>query len=86
VAQLGPAIGELLGAGIELVGFALNDQDAPHRADYRYLAVWKMPSEELVHRLEAAIEQAGWHNYFEQVNAKGTIISPQEALGDMMNL
>jgi hypothetical protein len=73
VEQLGPAIASLLDAGIELVGFAVADADAPYDAAYPYLAVWRMPTLDLVHRFEQAIEGAGWHRYFEQVNARGAI-------------
>ncbi len=84
--RLGPALGELFAAGIELVGFAHNEENTAHRANYRYIAVWKMPDAGLVRRLEAAVEQSGWHDYFEQVNASGAILPPEEVLKDMVNL
>ena len=83
VAGIGPAIEELLAAGIELVGFAFNDYDTGHRADYTYLAVWKMPSKELAERLEATVDRSGFHDYFEQVNARGSAVTPQDALEHM---
>jgi hypothetical protein len=82
-AGLGPAIGGLLEAGVELLGFALNDEDTEHRADYTYLALWRMPSKELAIRLERTVVEAGFHDYFEQVNARGTLISPEAAVEHM---
>lgn len=38
MAQLAPAIGQLLSAGIEIVGWSLNDADTPHRSAHQYLA------------------------------------------------
>ena len=73
VEQLGPTIASLVDAGVELVGFAVTDADVPHDANYPYAAVWRMPTLDLVHQFEAAIEAAGWHRYFEQVNARGAI-------------
>jgi hypothetical protein len=83
VGQLGPAIGELLAGGVELLGFALVDADAPHAADYTYLAVWRMADVDGARALEATVEGAGWHRYFEQVNARGAILPPSEVLAHM---
>ena len=41
---IGGAVGGLTEAGIELLGFAFNDGDPAHRADYAWLAVWRMPT------------------------------------------
>lgn len=86
VSKVEHAIEDLLKAGIEIVGFALNDSDTPYRADYRYFSVWKLPDKELVQKLEQAIEQSGWYQYFEQTNARGELIQPDAVLGDMVNL
>lgn len=84
VAGLGPAIGTLLESGIELLGFAQTDAEAPLAADYPYLAVWRMPSVEHARALEAAVAGAGWHTYFEQVNARGAIVPPPTVLAAMV--
>lgn len=83
VAQLGPAIGQLLAGGVELLGFALADADAPYSAGYTYIAVWRMPDVDGARALEATVEGAGWHEYFEQVNARGAIVPPPEVLAHM---
>ncbi len=72
--------------GVEIVGFARNDKTTPHTSGHHYLAVWKMPSIEQVEALENAVAQAGWHDYFEQVNARGPLIAASEALADMAHL
>ena len=37
------------------------DEDStPHRAGYRYLAVWKRPGPEQVEMLERSVAPAGW--------------------------
>ena len=86
VSKVGQAIEELLKTGIAIVGFALNDSDTPHRADYRYFSVWTLPNKELVQQFEQAIEQSGWYQYFEQTNTRGELIPPDATLGDMINL
>lgn len=70
--------------GIEPLYFALADPDVPLRADYAYIAVWRMPNEEAARELERNVEQVGWHEYFEQVNARGKSVPPEQVFGDMI--
>ncbi len=77
---------ELSAQGIENVGWAMNDEHTPYRSDYRYMAVWKMPSLDHVERLEKAVEEAGWHKYFSQVNARGQVTPLPEAIEALVNL
>lgn len=84
--KVGSEIEKMTDAGIEIVGFAINNENTSHRSDHRYLAVWKMPTPEHVKMLEESVSQAGWYQYFDQVNAGGKLISPPEALEDMINL
>lgn len=86
LSQLGPAIEGLAKAGVELVGWGINDSDTPYRGDYRYLAVWKMPSKDLVQQFEETVEQAGWHKYFEQINVRGELLTPEAVIGNMIEL
>jgi hypothetical protein len=85
VAQLGPAIGGLVERGVELLGFGLTDADAPHAAGYTYLAVWRTPDVDGARLLEATVEGAGWHAYFEQVNARAAILPPPDVLTHMVH-
>lgn len=82
--KVGGEIQKLTEEGIEIVGFAVNDDETPYRSDHKYMAVWKMPSKEHVEMLEESVSQAGWYNYFEQVNARGELLSPPAALEDMV--
>jgi hypothetical protein len=82
--QMSTGINKMVDSGIQLVGLALNDNDVPNDADYRYLAVWKMPNRGHVHMLEKAVRAEGWDNYFEIGNARGQIISVDDAIEDMV--
>ena len=57
--KVGSEIQKLTDAGVEIVGFAINDGDTPHRCDSRYLAVWKLPSLEQVEMLETMPRKVG---------------------------
>lgn len=43
-----------------------------------------MPDKNLVEALESSVESPGFHDYLEQVNGRGRLLSPEEALGDMI--
>jgi hypothetical protein len=83
---IGEEIGKQLGAGCELVGVALNDADAPRRANYHYVAVWKIPDQGHVQDFEETWERVGFHDYFEQINIRGELMEPDQFAGHMIGL
>lgn len=84
--KVGAGLQQLVDAGVENVGWAMNDEHTPYRSDYRYIAVWKVPSLDYVEKMERAVADAGWHDYFNQVNARGQIIPLDEAVENIINL
>lgn len=84
--KVGEAINDLQKAGIENLGWAMNDEHTPYRSDYRYMALWKVPSLEVVEQFEKGVEEAKWHKYFSQVNSRGKIIPLNEAIDFLVNL
>lgn len=84
--EIGPGIQKLMEQGVEVVGWAKNDEHTPYRSDYQYIAVWKMPTLQLVETLEQAVADSGWHKYFTQVNARGQEIPLNHAIEDLINL
>lgn len=74
----------LAARGIEPLYFALSDPDVPKRADYDYIAVLKAPDQDSARELARNVEQAGWHDYLEQVNAHGESVPPEHVFGDMI--
>lgn len=84
--QVGEAINDMKKSGIENLGWALNDEHTPYRSDYRYIAIWKLPSLEDVEKFEKGIEEAHWHDYFSQVNSRGKIVPLSQAMDFMVNL
>lgn len=72
--------------GLELLGYGLNEEETPHRADYRYFIVWRLPSQELVPLLEQTIQASGWYDYFDQINARSEVLTAKDALDDMAAL
>ena len=80
---IGPAIGTLADAGVELIGFAFNDDEIDQRADYTYIAAWQMPDQDRALQLEKTVTDYGFHDYFEQINARGAITAPESVLAHM---
>ncbi|REJ77854.1 MAG: hypothetical protein DWQ47_15950 [Acidobacteria bacterium] len=85
MSELGVTIQQLLGEGVEAVGFAINDEDTPHTSGFDYLAIWKMPDKEMVKKFERAVEESGLHDYYEQVNTRGEQLDLNEVVADLLN-
>lgn len=79
-------IAELSKSGVENLGWAMNDEHTPYRSDYRYIAVWKMPSKQEAELLEENVKNIGWHEYFSQANSRGKMISGSQAIDFLLNL
>jgi len=84
--KIGPFIMSLVEQGAEFLGCAINDNTGPERIDYRYMAVWKLPDKDFSDTLEAGAKEAGFLDYFEQVNFSGEIIVPDVMNADMIQL
>jgi len=84
LAMLAPGLRQMEKLDVELVGFAVCDEETPRNAEYRYMAIWKMPNLGHVHMLEKAVRDEGWANYFDITNARGRMISVNEFIGDMV--
>lgn len=80
------AIAEMAEGGIETLGWGVNDDDAPHRLDRTYVAVWRMPSREHARALEEGIEGSGWYGYFDQVNVRAELRPAADVLDEHVRL
>lgn len=78
--QIGPHLTELLGKGVEIVGWGTNKPSTVNRAEFDFFAVWKFPDGETMEEFETAIATAGWYTYFTQVNASGELVSPEDVI------
>jgi hypothetical protein len=70
LATVMPAIDQLLSDGVELVAMEVagNGNGNGHgQGHYDYWAVWRLPDQNQVHAFSEALEEVGWHDYFERV-------------------
>ena len=84
--KVGPFLGKMIGRGAEFLGCAVNDNTGTERIDYRYMAVWKLPDKAFSDEVEAGAKEAGFLDYFDQVNFSGDIIAPDALNADMIRL
>jgi Family of unknown function (DUF6616) len=84
--KIGPLLGSLVGEGAEILACAVNDNTGGERMDYRFMAVWRLPDKGFSDRLEAAAKEAGFLDYFEQVNFSGDCITPDVLNAHMIEL
>jgi hypothetical protein len=66
--------------GIEVITYSFNSPATSHRADYDFVCVYKVQSEEQLREFEKMIEGSGWYEYFDQINAGGPAGDPVPAL------
>ena len=86
VAQIGPVMEDLVSKGVVVDGWGVNDDASPHKADFDFFAITKLPSQELLDDFQAIVEGAGWYNYFEQINVSGEDIGAEKVIGKMIDL
>uniref|UniRef100_UPI0032180F2F DUF6616 family protein n=1 Tax=uncultured Draconibacterium sp. TaxID=1573823 RepID=UPI0032180F2F len=84
--QIGPHLQILLKQGVEIIGWGENNEATSHRAGFDFYAVWKFPTTDMKKEFEAVVMEAGWYNYFHQENVSGTITTPDEIIGKLMEL
>jgi hypothetical protein len=82
--DLSPTIQRLIDDGAELVGYCLNHNGHQANTD-RFLRIWRIPDKEYEQRINAALERAGWHSFFEPGDTRGEVLSPQVAIPYLVN-
>jgi hypothetical protein len=83
--QVGAGVEQLAKAGVEVVAWGIVDEDTARRIDFDFFGVWKMHDKEGVKLFERTIQEAGWYEYMEQVNASGEMASPQEVIAHQVS-
>jgi hypothetical protein len=75
--RMGADIQALTDAGASLLGMVLRESQSPRRASCRYVAVWSMPDDSCIRRLDEMLAGAGWHTYFTRGDEHGAPIGPK---------
>jgi len=84
--KIGEATVALIEQGVEVLTWSVNDEDIHKRGGFDYFAIWKFPSEELSIQFQEAVSNAGWYEYFEQINMQGKQDSAQNVLEKLIKL
>lgn len=80
IGTVASALGELQTAGVEVLGYAVNDPATDHRAPYDFFCVYPVPDVGTQRTFEAGIAASGWYEYFDQVNLSGAARTPAGTL------
>ena len=78
-------VAEVGESGSEMIAIALNDDDTDRRADYEYLALWRMPDKETALEFERIIGGLGWYELFHQENMRGANIPGEDCFAHMVD-
>ena len=81
--KVGAGMAQLAEAGVEVIGWGFAE-DREHPSGYDAFAVWRMPSGAEVDTFERTVTEAGWYEYFEQVNVAGDVRQPAEVMEQLV--
>ena len=82
---VGAVTAEMGEKGAEMIAVARADDDTDRRADYEYMALWRMPDRETALEFERIIAGLGWYELFHQENMRGGDMPADECLEHMIN-
>ncbi len=60
--------------GIEMLGWGSQSQKVDRQLPYQLFAIWRIPDETQLARIQKALKRAGWYDYVNQVNVAGTLL------------
>ncbi|MBX2826530.1 MAG: hypothetical protein KTR22_00095 [Flavobacteriaceae bacterium] len=86
VEQVGIATQKLTDLGVEVITWSENKTTDPRKADYDFFAIWTVPSQEAAALFLEAVSNAGWYNYFDQVNIIGAKSEAPDILNTLAHL
>lgn len=84
--RLMPAMQEAADEGLEILAWGYNEPGIDRRLSYDVFAVYRLPDERMLAKLQQMIAHSGWYTYFDQVNAGGAVRSPEAILDDHVAL
>ncbi len=84
--KINPLLMRTLQGGAEIIGCAINDNTGNERMNYQFMAVWKFKDKESSDQLEKRAKEAGFLDYFEQINFSGNLIPPPLLNENMIKL
>ena len=85
LSNVGPLMEQLKTSGTQIISWGYNDAQTPKRAKYDYFGVFKFPDEAAALRYERTFKNAGWYDYFEQVNVLGDDCQYNEILDRLID-
>lgn len=84
--QIGPHIQGLIEKGVKVLTWSDNAPNTSKRADFDYFAIWSFPDQATADEFQQLVENAGWYQYFDQVNAGGKEDTADGVIGRLIGL
>jgi hypothetical protein len=87
IGQIQVGVGKLQEEGLESLGFFVNDpSEGKYREHWSFVAVWKLPSKELLDKMLPQVEQLpGWFDVMNEKRVWGKIQTPQDGAEILLN-
>lgn len=80
---VGSGMGALTALGVEAIALGETDPETPCAPSQKFFAIWRAPDAAAINALVTGIAAAGWHDYFETINATGTGLDLNGHLGQL---
>ena len=84
--QIGPHIQGLIEKGVQVLTWSENEPTTSQRAAFDYFAIWSFPSQAIAEEFQQLVQNAGWYQYFDQVNAGGKADTAEGIIGKLVQL
>jgi hypothetical protein len=87
IGQIQEGVGQLINQGLKSLGFFINDPDeGKYREHWRFVAVWELPSKELLDKMLPQVEELpGWFDVMNEKRVWGKIQTPDEGADILLN-
>ncbi len=86
VQNVSKSIAALKEQGAEIITWSVNKKETSKRSPYDYFAIWKFPTQELADYFQQGIDNAGWYEYFDQVNIQGEQGTAEHGMKELISL
>jgi hypothetical protein len=64
----------------------MNIDTSPHKADYDFIAITKLPTQDFLDSFQTIVSGARWYNYYEQTNMSGDDLGVEGVIGKMIEM
>lgn len=86
LSKMQPTIPFFIEKGAIIISWGQNTDAQDQKSDYDWFSIWQFPDEDVMMEFEALLQEAGWYNYFNQINLAGDHVGPENIINKLINI